>query len=178
MRIKILYMLSWTRKVQALKDEANTDGIFPLLSTDERLSSKSVLQAYKYQPNLEKRFTQFKSIHHAAPLLFKKIERVEANMFAFFIALMIQALLEREVRRKMEERNIKALKIYPEEREAKSPTTCRVLNVFDIISTYRITEKSRVIEEYRDDLNDTQKMILEFLDITQSRYWRYDAVKN
>ncbi len=177
-RIEVLCTLSWTRKVQALKDEANTDGVFPLLSTDEQLSSKDVLQAYKYQPNLEKRFTQFKSIHHAAPLLFKKIERVEANMFAFFIALMIQALLEREVRRKMKEQNIKALKIYPEEREARSPTTCRVLNVFDIISTYQITEKSRVVEEYKDDLNDTQKTILEFLDITQSRYWRYDEVKN
>ena len=78
----------------------------------------------------------------------------------------------------MKEQNIKALKIYPEEREARSPTTCRVLNVFDIISTYQITENSRVVEEYKDDLNDTQKMILEFLNITQSRYWRYNAVKN
>jgi transposase len=113
-RIEVLCTLSWTRKVQVLKDEANTDGIFPLLSTDKQLSSKDVLQAYKYQPNLEKRFTQFKGIHNAAPLLFKRIERVEANMFAFFIALTIQALLEREVRRKMKEQNIKALKIYPE----------------------------------------------------------------
>ncbi len=177
-QIDVLYTLSWTRKVQALKDESNTDGIFPLLSTDEQLSSKEVLQAYKYQPTLEKRFTQFKSIHHAAPLLFKKIERVEANMLAFFIALMIQALLEREVRQKMKERNIKALKIYPEEREARCPTTCRVLNVFDTISTYQITENSRVVEEYKDDLNDTQKIILEFLNITQSRYWQCDAEKN
>ncbi len=177
-RIDVRYTLSWNRKIQVLKDESNTDGIFPLLSTDEQLSSKEVLQAYKYQPTLEKRFTQFKSIHHAAPLLFKKIERVEANMLAFFIALMIQALLEREVRQKMKERNIKALKIYPEEREARRPTTCRVLNVFDTISTYQITENSRVVEEYKDDLNDTQKIILEFLNITQSQYWLCNSEKN
>ncbi|MCP4258016.1 MAG: IS1634 family transposase [Planctomycetes bacterium] len=177
-RIDVLSTLSWTRKVSAIKDESNTDGIFPLLSTDERLSSKEVLQAYKYQPTLEKRFTQFKSIHNAAPLLFKKIERIEGNMFAFFIALMIQALLEREVRQKMKEQRIKALKVYPEEREARCPTTSRVLNIFDSISTYQITENSRVVEEYKDDLNDTQKLILEFLNITQNRYWLCDAAKN
>ncbi len=177
-RIDVLSTLSWTRKVSVIKDESNTDGIFPLLSTDERLSSKEVLQAYKYQPTLEKRFTQFKSIHNAAPLLFNKIERIEGNMFAFFIALMIQALLEREVRQKMKEQRIKALKVYPEEREARCPTTSRVLNIFDSISTYQITENSRVVEEYKDDLNDTQKLILEFLNITQNRYWLCDAAKN
>jgi transposase len=49
------------------------------------ISAKEVLQAYKFQPRLEKRFAQFKSIHRASPLLFKKINRVEANMFLFFI---------------------------------------------------------------------------------------------
>ena len=64
------------------------------------------LQAYKYQPRLEKRFQQFKHIHHGASLLFKKLERIEATMFAFFIALMIQALIERQVRQTMADRKI------------------------------------------------------------------------
>ncbi len=104
--------------------------------------------------------------------------KVEANMLAFFIALMIQALLEREVRQKMKERQIKALKIYPEERQARAPTACRVLNIFDGISTYQITENSRVVEEYKDNLNDTQEIILEFLNIKQSQYWQYAWKKN
>jgi transposase len=70
------------------------------------MSAKEILKAYKYQPNLEKRFSQFRKIHNAAPLLFKKIERVEANMFAFFNALMIQALIERTLRRKIKEAGI------------------------------------------------------------------------
>jgi len=57
---------------------------FLALCTDENISCKEALKAYKYQPRLEKRFNQFKSIHNAAPLLFKKIERVEAIMFLFF----------------------------------------------------------------------------------------------
>jgi len=51
--------------------------------------ANEALLAYKYQPRLEKRFTQFKSIHKAAPLLSKKIERVGGIMFLFFVALML-----------------------------------------------------------------------------------------
>ena len=58
---------------------------------------KKALLVYKYQPRLEKRLTQFKSIHKVAPLLFKKIERVEGIMFLFFVALMLLAIIEREV---------------------------------------------------------------------------------
>ena len=81
----------------------------PLLCTDPDMIAKKALLAYKYQPRLEKRFTQFKSIHKAAPLLFKKIERVEGIMFLFFVALMLQAIIEREVRHKMKDKNIHAL---------------------------------------------------------------------
>jgi len=176
--INAIFTLSWTRNIKALKEEANTDGVFPLLCTDETLSAREVLQAYKYQPRLEKRFTQFKSIHNAAPLLFKKIERVEANMFAFFIALMIQALIERELRQKMKEQKIDSLKLYPEERDACHPTTSKVLNNFDGVSTYKIIQGPKVIEEYRDRLNETQKIILKFLNIIQKKFWRFDRASN
>ena len=89
-----VFTLGWSRNQTRLRQEAQIDGLFPLLCTDHRLSTKAVLQAYKYQPRLEKRFNQLKQIHKGAPLLFKKLERIEATMFAFFIALMIQALIE------------------------------------------------------------------------------------
>ncbi len=79
--VETVYSLVWERNKEALRREKNVDGIFPLLTTDESLSAKEVLRAYKYQPRLEKRFTQFKSVHDASPLLFKKIERVEGIMF-------------------------------------------------------------------------------------------------
>ena len=169
--ISTLLTLAWTRNIRALKEEANTDGIFPLLCTDNRLSSKEVLQAYKYQPRLEKRFSPFKSIHKAAPLLFKKIERVEANMFAFFIALMIQALIEREVRQKMKENEIPSLALYPEDRDATHPTTSKIMDLFVDISTYKLMQDGEVIEEFKDDLTKTHKTILTLLDIPQRNFW-------
>ena len=173
-----LFTLSWTQKKQALKKEAQTDGVFPLLCTDKQLTAKEVLKAYKYQPRLEKRFAQFKSIHHAAPLLFKKIERIEANMFGFFIALVVQALIEREVRIKMKEQKIEKIRVYPEQREASHPTTSKILDRFDNICTYKIIENSKVVETFKDSLNEDQKLILSLLNIEEDEYWKSASQSN
>jgi transposase len=171
-RTRKIYSLTWTRNLRALRREASVDGIFPLLCTDQELTAKEVLQAYKYQPRLEKRFSQFKSFHNAAPLLFKKVTRVEANLFVFFISLMLQALLEREVRSKMTLDGTKSLSLYPEEREAHQPTTNKIIDIFDGVSTYSIIQDGQVVEAFKDDLTDTQRTILRYLNISESQFWR------
>jgi len=166
------FSLTWARDRAALHEESRLDGIFPLLSTDTSLSAKQALQAYKYQPRLEKRFSQFKTIHHAAPLLFKKIERVEANMFAFFIALALQALLEREVRTRMHHDKIDKLYIYPEDRECKRPTTSIIFDRFQAVSRYEIADsKANITDQLQDSLSEAQHDILDSLGISEQEYW-------
>jgi transposase len=169
--IKVVYTLSWTRNKDMLKAERNTDGIFPLLSTDTKLSAKEVLEAYKYQPRLEKRFEQLKQVLLGAPLLFKKIERIEGMMLMFFLGLLIQALIEREVRKVMKREEIEKLFIYPEERPAVAPTTSIILDRFENVSVYHLLENGIVIEKYKDELTVTQKEILRLLDIPPNEYW-------
>lgn len=168
--VEMVYSLVWERDKEALRREKHVDGIFPLLTTDDSLTAKEVLRAYKYQPRLEKRFTQFKSVHEAAPLLFKKIERVEAIMFLFFLSLMIQAIIEREVRRKMNALGIETLSIYPESRDAYHPTTSKLLDAFDGISSYQVT-MGQETKEFRDSLTQTQEQILNLLGINVDSYW-------
>jgi transposase len=169
--VKDEYTLSWKRNKNELKKEENLDGVFPLLTTDLTLTSKEVLLAFKYQPKLEKRFSQFKSIHNAAPLLFKKIERIEANMFLFFISLMIQSLLEREIRNKMIEYKMNNLNVYPENREALHPTANKVFDRFNSISTYEVVEDGDVIEHYQDELSEIHQCVLSMLGIKEAHYW-------
>ena len=168
---KTIFEISWTKNKKAIEAEKNIDGIYPLLSTDPDLSAKEVLMAYKYQPKLEKRFTQLKSVHNAAPLLFKKLERIEANMFLFFIALILQSLIEREIRAKMKEHGLQALEIYPERRDSSHPTTSKVFDIFGEIFTYKISNDTDVLEEYTDELTDVQQTILKFLSMNEVQYW-------
>jgi transposase len=165
------YYLRWNKDRKALRREKNVDGIFPLLCTDEHIDAASALSAYKYQPRLEKRFSQFKSIHNAAPLLFKNIERVEAMMFLFFLSLILQAVIEREVRHNMKKREIDKLPIYPEHRLSYHPTTAKIFDRFCDISTYLLMEGNHIIEEFADPLNDIQLTILKLLNMSEYEYW-------
>jgi transposase len=170
-RTKRLLTLHWNRNDVALHQELNVDGIFPILSTDEALCAKEALLAYKYQPRLEKRFSQFKSYLNAAPLLFKKIERVEATMFLYFLALILQAVIERHVRKMMKQAEIDALPIYPEDRPAAHPTATKIFALFEGVSTYTVNRGSRQRECYRDELTPVQIKVLELLGLKESDYW-------
>ena len=55
---------------------------------------------------MKKDLVNFKNRYNAVSLLFKKIERNEADIYGFFIAFVVQALIESEVRKKMKEQNI------------------------------------------------------------------------
>lgn len=170
--LSTIYTLSWSRNRQALKREQRTDGIFPLLSTDASLSAKEALLAYKYQPRLEKRFQQLKSIHNVAPTLCKKVERVEAMMLLFFIALMIQSLIERTVRHSMSNNIIEAIPIYPEHRLAYHPTTAKIVDRFQEMSVSRLMQGNKLVNEFRDPLNDVQLSVLSLLGMSEADYWK------
>ncbi len=168
---RTVYSLSWGKDREALEREKNVDGLFPLLCTDTEMGAKEALLAYKYQPRLEKRFEQLKSVHLAAPTLFKKTSRVEAMMFLFFMALIIQAAIEREVRNSMKAKEIDAIAVYPEHRLAYHPTTAKIIERFHDTSVYRVMRGAEVEMEYRDDLSAVQTEVLELLGMTEQDYW-------
>ena len=168
---KTIYLLDWEIDKERLKKEERADGIFPLLSTDKSIGPKEALVSYKYQPRLEKRFNQFKSVHEAAPILFKNIQRVEAIMFLFFVALIVQGIIERKVRMSMKERAIKSLPIYPEYRRSFYPTTSKIFYNFDGISSYKILKNGKVIKEFKDEISSIQKLLLDLLDIDEDDFW-------
>ena len=56
---------------------------------------------YKYQPFVEKRHEQLKSVFGVTPVWLKNVGRVESLLWLYFVVELVQALLEREVRRQM-----------------------------------------------------------------------------
>jgi hypothetical protein len=57
---------------------AVSDGVFPLITNDRKLSEQALLLAYKGQPVIEKRFEQLKTEFEVAPVVLKEVSRIQA----------------------------------------------------------------------------------------------------
>src|SRR5262249_30368430 len=68
------YRIRFEEDGPALAREARCDGLFPLMSNDEGLSLEEALGKYKYQPFVEKRHEQLKSVFAVAPMWLKSVK--------------------------------------------------------------------------------------------------------
>lgn len=98
---KTVYRLLFERNKKAIKQEGRADGVFPLITNIDDMAMKQVLKQYKYQPNIEKRHSYFKSVLEVTPMFLKTPERIEALLFLYFLSLMIYALVERDLLKAM-----------------------------------------------------------------------------
>ena len=145
------------------------DGMFPLI-TNTSLTAEKVLQNYKYQPRLEKRNEQMKSVYSVMPMFFKRIDKIEAFLFIFFIAMLIEALIERFVRLSMKTMKIESIPIYHERKECESPTADRLLSIFSNGQFHRLLTHERVMEVFQLELSGMQKKLLKMMDIDPGKY--------
>lgn len=93
------------------------DGVFPLLTNDRQLSAEEVPRAYKRQPMIEKRFSQLKTDFAVAPVYLKDVARIQGLLAVYFFVLLVQTLLERELRRAM----VKEGRAQPVVRDLRTP---------------------------------------------------------
>ena len=171
-QVSLRYTLTWHIDPLQLAEEEATDGVFCLISNVGEFSAEELLGAYKRQPIIEKRFSQLKTDFAVAPVYLKKVTRIQALLAIYFFVLLVQALLERELRRAMERAQIKAVPIYPEGRPCARPTTRRVLDLFELIQRHELTLVDGQPEFMVTELTDAQRQILELLRIPTTDYGR------
>jgi transposase len=130
-----------------------------------------VLEAHKGQPRLEKRFEQLKTVHEIAPVFLKNPARIEAFFTVYFLALLIQALIERELRQTMKRERLKALPLYPEERRCAHPTTEQVLRLFSHAERHVLSRSGRVVvQRFEAELTPLQRQVLGLLGVPASGF--------
>jgi hypothetical protein len=71
---------------------------YPLITNGRSPSCAQVLTARKGEPRIEKRFKQRMSVHEIAPVFLKNEARIEARFLLNFLALLVQARIECELR--------------------------------------------------------------------------------
>jgi transposase len=129
-----------------------------------------VLEAHKRQPTIEKRFEQTKNVFQIAPVLLKNEGRIEALFFVYFLALLVQALIERELRRTMQREGIDELPLYPEERTTQRPTAEQILRLFSLTQRHTLQHDGVNIRTFDPEFTDLQQQVLALLKVPVSTY--------
>ncbi len=86
-----------------------------------------------------------KSEYGVAPIFLKKPRRVVALLHVYFIAIMLSALLERQVRAAMAARAIPSLPILTEGRATTTPTTPRILENFADVVWHEFQDGDHIV---------------------------------
>jgi transposase len=157
------------RNAEAIARSQLMDGIFPL-TTNTKDGSLETLKTYKYQPNIEKRHAKLKSTFDVAPIWLKKNTRIEALMFVEYLAQMTASLIERELRKQMQFRNIKLITTLPEGRPSQTPTFEQLLRLFEGNQRHELFEGQQNIKSFSTDLLPVQSQILDLLSVPEARY--------
>lgn len=123
--------------------DAASDGCFPLITNDNALTPAQVLDAYKRQPGIEPRHHTFKTVLRAVPVHLTNPERIDALSFCLYAALLVHALLERQLRRAATAAGLPPLPLYHENRQAPAPSGALILAELGDIAVTTITTKQR-----------------------------------
>jgi transposase len=171
---KTVFTLTFTVDEAKVAYDAATDGQFPIVSNDRDLSDPELLGAYRYQPNLEKRHHQLKTVLGAAPVELKSPSRIEGLACCEFIALLAQCLIERELRAAMTRENVSELALYHERRASKAPTAARVFDLYADTTRNHLTRDGEIVQVFEPDLTPLQRQVLDLLGVPHTAYLSAD----
>jgi transposase len=167
---RLRFEIGWNLDQTALLQAEREDGLFPLITNDRTLSAEQVLRAYKRQPLVEKRFSQFKTDFAVAPVYLQDVARISGLLTVYFFALMAQTLLERELRQAMSKRGVKSLPLYPEGRPCARPTAHRVIEIFEPVQRHVLQIGDGEPQVMVTELTPVQRQIVELLGISPDSY--------
>ena len=151
--------------------DAASDGCWPLITNDPGMPAAGVLAAYRYQPNLERRHHLLKGIQDAALVWIKTIPRIEAIFLCHFIALLICALIERQIRMAMKAAEIGKIPLYPELRGCAAPSADRIFEIFAHVQRHQLRDHAgNLIQAFEPELTGLQHHILQLLGVPAASY--------
>jgi transposase len=157
--------IQWSLDPAAVAYDEKSDGMYPLLTNDRSLTPTQVLLAHKGQPTIEKRFEQIKTVHEIAPVYLHNEGRIEALFTLYFLGLLVQALIERELRQAMMRDKLEELPLYPEQRQCRRPTTEQILRLFSLAERHTLLRDGHTVQVFHTDLTDLQRQVLGLLGV-------------
>jgi len=164
------HTVSWRSRGDVIAHDAAGDGCFPLITNDRHITDKDALDAYRYQPNLERRHHLLKSVQDADPIWLRDPARIEAIFCCQFLALLVGALIERQIRTAMKAAATTDIPLYPELRACEAPSAERILAVFADLTRHELHRDGELVQTFEAELNPLQRQILDLLGIPDTAY--------
>lgn len=153
---------------EGLAAEVESDGFFPLITNELSISERDLLLAYKGQPALERRFAQLKTDFEVAPVFLQEVSRIAALLCVYFFVLLVEALLERELRRAMARSELASLPLYPEGRACRRPTARRVIDLFEEVQRHELRAADQPPVSFTTELTPLQRKVLRLLGMSKA----------
>jgi len=169
------HRVTWTVNEDVVARDAASDGCFPLITNDTDITAAEVLAAYRYQPNLERRNHMLKGPQEVAPVYLKTPHRIEALLLCQFLALLAEALIERQIRTAMKTAELNSIPLYPELRSCPAPSAPRVLEIFSGLARHHLISQDRVVQVFEPTLTPLQQQVLDLLAIPADTYTNADG---
>jgi len=126
-------------------DKVAYDGAFPTITNDTVMTPAQVLAAYRYQPNLERRNHMLKGPQEVAPVYLETPHRIEALLLCHFIAMLTEALIEREIRTSMKTQGL-------------------------AVQRHKLISQDQIVQTFQPQLTPLQQQVLDLLHIPASIY--------
>lgn len=167
---KPVFTISAAIHAEAVAYDAATDGCFPLITNDIAMTPAAALAAYRYQPHLERRHHLLKGPQEVAPVYLQTPQRIEALLLCHFLAMLAEALIEREIRASMKAAGLGGIPLYPELRDCPCPSAPRILEIFHDVQRHQLISEGRVVQTFEPQLTPLQRQVLDLLHVPASVY--------
>src|SRR3954451_20127 len=158
------FRLDWGLGAEALQRWQDLEGVYVLKTNlprqDYRLTK--VLKTYKEQSEVERRFHHLKGPLAVTPMFLKNPERIGGLLCILIWALMVMALMERQVRRSLKGQPLYGL--YPENRPSPAPTGPAILDGFESLCIVIIMDHGTTSRRLAQP-TETQRSLLRLLGI-------------
>jgi transposase len=164
------HRIAWHVDEDVVARDAASDGCFPLITNDQTMRPTDLLAAYRYQPNLERRNHMLKGPQEVAPVYLETPHRIEALLLCHFLALLTEALIEREIRAAMNAEGLTGIPLYPELRNCPAPSAPRILEIFSAIQRHHLIRDGNIVQIFEPELTPPHQQVLELLHVSETVY--------